>query len=262
MNVNNNLDNLLELTPDYVEKAPIFELNNFYRITQNEIRKATEVYARAYSKITLYEKALEDTEDKSLVLKTFFEIAIRYGLKYGFPYAPSEQLEGIAIWIPYEKDKMNMWRVIRSGGFKNSIKLVKIGRDFLDSVKELSQLDKDRIKNMAGKRYLELMSLAVDPEYQRKGIASKLLKAMFEKTDSYGYTTYVSADIDNVDFYKKHGFKVIKEINVKIKDFDLPNYEMVRNPNNTIYMDLSKSKNYYKMNSPLDNYSDLIIQEY
>ncbi len=152
----------------------------------------------------------------------------------GFPYAPSEKLEGIAIWIPYEKADMNTWRVIRSGGFKNSFKLVKIGRDFLASVKGLSQLDKDRVKNMAGKRYLDLMSLAVDPEYQKKGIASKLLKAMFEKTDNCGYSTYVNADIDNVDFYKKHGFKVIKEINIKIKDFDLTNYEMVRNPNDTI----------------------------
>ncbi len=62
-----------------------FELNNFYRLTNNDIKNATEVYARAYSKITLYEKALEDVEEKFLVLKTFFEVAIRYGLKYGFP---------------------------------------------------------------------------------------------------------------------------------------------------------------------------------
>ncbi len=212
--MNNNLDHLYKLTPD-------------------DIKKASEVYARAYSKITLYEKALEGIEDKSLVLKTFFEIAIRYGLKYGFAYAPSEQLEGISIWIPYEKADMTTWRLIRSGGFKNSLKLVKIGRDFLTSVKGLSQLDKDRAKNMVGKRYLDLMSLAVDPEYQRKGIASQLLNAMFERTDSCGYYTYVSADIDNVDFYKKLGFKVIKEITIKINDYDLLNYEMVRNPNNT-----------------------------
>jgi len=230
----NNLDNNSKLTPDYVENAIMFELDNFYRLTDNDIKKATEVYARAYSKITLYEKALEDVEDKSQVLKTFFEIAIRYGLKYGFPYAPSEQLEGISIWIPYQKADMTMWRLIRSGGFKNSFKLVKIGRDFLASVKGLSQLDKDRAKNMVGKQYLDLMSLAVDPEYQRKGIASKLLKAMFEKTDSCVYSTYVNADIDNVDFYKKYGFKVIKEIKIKIKDYDLPNYEMVRNPTNSI----------------------------
>jgi ribosomal protein S18 acetylase RimI-like enzyme len=212
----------------------MFELTNFYRLTHNDIKKATEVYARAYSKITLYEKALEKVEDKFIVLKTFFEVAIRYGLKYGFPYAPSEHLEGISIWLPYEKADMTMWRLIRSGGFKNSLKLVKIGRDFLTSVKGLSQLDKDRAKNMAGKQYLDLMSLAVDPQYQRKGIASKLLKAMFEKTDSCGYYTYVSADIDNVDFYKKHGFKVIKEITIKINDYDLPNWEMVRAPNHTI----------------------------
>ena len=232
MNMNNELNNHFKLPPNYFEKATMFELNNLYRLTNNDIRKASEVYARAYSKITLYDEALKDVEDKSLALKLFFEIPIRYGIKYGFPYAPSEQLEGISIWIPYEKAEMSMWRVIRSGGFKSSFKLVKIGRKFLASMKGFSQLDNDRHKNMAGKRYLHLMSLAVDPEYQRKGIASKLLKAMFEKTDRCGYSTYVSADPDSVNFYKKHGFKVIKEINIKIKNYDLLNWEMVRNPNN------------------------------
>ena len=207
-----------------------FELNNLYRLSNKDIEKATEVYARAYSEITLYQKGLEDVEDKSLVLKLFFEIPIRFGIKYGYTYAPSDQLEGISIWIPHEKANMTMWRMIRSGGFKNMFKLVKNGRKFLASMKGFSQLDEDRHKSMAGKQYLHLMSLAVDPEYQRKGIASKLLKALFEKTDSCGYITYVSADIDNVDFYKKHGFQVIKELNIKIKDYDLPNWEMVRYP--------------------------------
>lgn len=209
-----------------------FELNNFYRLTNNDIKTASEVYARAYSKITLYEKALEDIEDKTLVLKTFFEIPIRFGIKYGFAYAPTEQLEGISIWIPCEKADMTMWRMIRSGGFKNIFKLAKIGRKFLASLQELSQLDKDRHKNMVEKRYLHLMSIAVDPEYQRKGVGSKLLNAMFEKTDICEYYVYVSADIDNVDFYKNHGFKTIKELNVKVNNYDLPNWEMVRNPNN------------------------------
>jgi len=208
----------------------MFELENLYRLTNNDLEKATEVYARAYSKITLYEKALQNVEEKSQVLKTFFEIPIRFGIKYGFTYAPSEKLEGISIWIPNEKAKMTMWKMMRSGSFKSSLKLVKIGRDFLTSVRDLSQLDKDRHEVMIGKKYLHLMSLAVDPEYQRKGIASKLIKTMFEKTDTYAYSTYVSADTDSVDFYKKHGYKVIKEMIVRINDYDLTNYEMIRNP--------------------------------
>lgn len=108
--------------------------------------------------------------------------------------------------------------MIRAGGFKSSFKLVKIGRKFFASVKGLSWLDEDRRKNMAGKRYLYLMSLAVDPEYQRKGIANNLLKAMFEKTDSCGYYTYVSADLDNVNFYKKHGdLKSSRKLTLKLK---------------------------------------------
>lgn len=207
-----------------------FALDSFYRLINKEVEKASEVYARAYSQITLYKKALEDVENKFQLLKSFFEIEIRFGIKYGYSYAPSELLEGISVWIPHEKDDMTMWRIIRSGGFKSILKLAKNGRKFLDSIKNFSQLDKERNLHMSGKRYLHLMSLAVDPIYQRKGISSKLLKAMFEKTDFYGYITYVAADIDSVDFYKKNGFEVINEINIKIKDYDLSNFEMVRKP--------------------------------
>lgn len=44
----------------------------------------------------------------------------------------------------------------------------------------------------------------IERKLVRKGIASKLLKAIFKKIDNSGYYMYVSADIDNVDFYKKH----------------------------------------------------------
>ena len=211
----------------------MFELSGYYRLTDKDIKIASEVYARAYSKTTLYAKALENTKESFLFLNKYFEIAIRYGLKYGFAYAPSKQLEGISIWLPHEKADMTMWRIIRSGGLTNTIKLMKIDRSFFASMEGFKQLDKDRARNMAGKQYLDLMCLAVDPEYQRKGFAGRLLKAMFEKTDSYGFSTYVNADIDSVDFYKKNGFVIIREIHIKIRDFDLPNYEMVRHPDNT-----------------------------
>lgn len=234
MNANLNSGGLIEPPIAPIKKNTMFKLDNFYRIIIDDIEKATHIYAKAYSEIMLYETALEGVEDKILLLKSFFEIPIRFGIKYGFPYAPSEQLEGIAIWIPHEKAKLSMWRLIRSGGFKTSLKLFKNAKNFLTSLKGMSQLDEDRQKNMAGKRYLYLMNLAVDPNHQRKGIASRLLKAMFEKTDEHGYYMYVSADLDNVDFYKKYGFEIIKKINVEINGQDLPNWEMVRSPNESI----------------------------
>jgi GNAT superfamily N-acetyltransferase len=211
----------------------MFNLNNFYRLTKDDIKKAAEVCARSYAEITLYKKATEGIKDRYRVLQVFFEVAIRYGIKYGFPYASSEKLEGISIWLPYEKADMTTWRIIRSGGFINIQKLVRIGREFITSMKGMSQLDKDRRENMAGKQYLDLMSLAVDPEHQRKGIGGRLVQAMFEKADASGCSIYVNADIDSVDFYKKHGFKTIKELSIKINNYDLLNFEMVREPKYT-----------------------------
>ena len=39
--MNNKLNNLSKLTPDYVEEATMFELNNFYRLTNGDMLELT-----------------------------------------------------------------------------------------------------------------------------------------------------------------------------------------------------------------------------
>ncbi len=215
----------------------MFTLNNFYRLTKSDIKKASEVLARAFVKLSLYKIALEEVEDKSQVMQLFFEVAVRYSIRYGFPYASSHQLEGIALWLPPKYDNITAGRMIRSGGLGCMLKLARSGRSFLATLGSggLDQIDKDRHENMAGRLYLDLMTLGVDPEVQKKGVGSKLVNAMLDKTKSCGYSMYVTADCDNVDFYKKLGFTVIKEIHVSVKNQDLPMWEMSRHPYNTPY---------------------------
>ena len=208
----------------------MFTLDQFHRLNSGDIEKAKNVYARSYLTTTLYQKSLENVEDKISLLESFFEVAIRFGMKYGYAYAPTEKLEGIAIWIPGEKAKMNMWRILRSGGFLTIGKLMKSGKDILNSMKGMSRLDEDRHKHMEGKQYLHLMNLAVDPDRQQSGVGSKLLGAMFVNTDLHGYSRYVSADIDNVHFYEKQGFRTIQKLTIAVNGADLPNWEMVRSP--------------------------------
>lgn len=53
--------------------------------------------------------------------------------------------------------------------------------------------------------------LLVDPEYQGRGIASTLLKTLLKEYASFLYVNIVPDEKKNVEFYLKHGFKVMKE---------------------------------------------------
>ena len=50
----------------------------------------------------------------------FFGSPVTYCLKYGEAYATSENLEGIAAWLPGDFADMSMWRMIRSGAISRA----------------------------------------------------------------------------------------------------------------------------------------------
>jgi GNAT superfamily N-acetyltransferase len=58
-----------------------------------------------------------------------------------------------------------------------------------------------------------VLILGVHPSHQGKGLGGRLLKQIFEKADSDGVPVYLeSSNPKNLDFYRKNGFEVLKEI--------------------------------------------------
>lgn len=54
--------------------------------------------------------------------------------------------------------------------------------------------------------------LAVRPEYQRKGLGSKLLEPVLEQVDKEQKSTYIEASKKGLGLYLKHGWKEIDEL--------------------------------------------------
>ncbi|KAI5303952.1 hypothetical protein KEM55_000288, partial [Ascosphaera atra] len=65
--------------------------------------------------------------------------------------------------------------------------------------------------------YYFCQTVAVLPGQQGKGIGKMLLKAVMDRADQEGFHCYLESTryTPNVEIYKKHGFKVIKEITCK-----------------------------------------------
>ena len=51
----------------------------------------------------------------------------------------------------------------------------------------------------------------VHPNYQRKGIASKMMEYIKEKYKNYLYIEVMPEDQSNIPFYEKHGFSVMEK---------------------------------------------------
>ena len=95
-------------------------------------------------------------------------------------------------------------------------------------------------------RYLELMhkrvapfphwylwNTGVDPQFQGKGYASKLLRAMFARIDKEGIPCYLETQREaNLTLYQHYGFKVVEQFIAPETEFT--NWSMLRDsPNKT-----------------------------
>lgn len=202
------------------------DLDNLYKLTKKDVKRASEVLAKAFSDDPVWKTFMEDDPNRDTKLPLIFETPVRYALKYGEVYASSQNLEGIAAWLPHDKAKMTPWRILRSGSFRSAIKIgSKLARK-MDSV--FSVLDEDREENLQAP-YFYLSVIGVGPKFQGQGYGGQLIRKLLRQADEAGYPIYLETETENnVLMYEKFGFKVVKKI--ELPNLKLPMWEMIRYP--------------------------------
>jgi ribosomal protein S18 acetylase RimI-like enzyme len=199
------------------------KLDNLYRLQKKDIHRAAVMLADAFQYDPVWNAVFGDA---AMAQRAYaFETPLRYGLKYGQVYAPSEALEGIAAWVPGALADMTFWRILRSGALWPGMKIgTRIARK-MQSI--FRPIETDRKENMNGKPYIYLQIIGVAPSFQSQGFASKLLRALIEKSEQTGVSLYLETETQaNVSMYEHFGFTVIKRI--VLPTIDLPMWEMTR----------------------------------
>lgn len=94
------------------------QLNELYLLTKEDIKAASIILSKAFQNdpALIWEIPNESTRLKKLHI--FWEIPLCLGIKYGEIYAPSEKLEGIAMWLPPKNVNISLWKGIKCGGLK------------------------------------------------------------------------------------------------------------------------------------------------
>ena len=198
-----------------------------YRVQKRDIMRVGEILVDAFQNDPVWNKIYEGESDFEKKYRAFFEVPVRYCLKYGEVYAPSEDLEGIVAWVPGKYADMTMWRILLSGAMGAAIRMgsnasKKMGPAFKPVIE-------DRNKYMAGQNFLYLLIVGVATELQGKGFGKRLIGVAIEKSEREGIPLYLETETEeNVNMYKHFGFQLLKKSTLPI--VNLPLWEMVREP--------------------------------
>ena len=185
------------------------DLKNLFRIDKTNINLFSQVAARAYFEADDFSTSSKDPSKQMKYLIKLMNLTLRISQKFGFVYAPTENIEGVAAWLPHDKIKLSNWQYIRYGALSVFFRAGNEGRrDLL----RYSSLVSKKHKQYANFPHMYLYNLAIDPSYQGKGYASRLLKPMFAKLDENNLPCYLESPERNLALYEHFGFEVVEHI--------------------------------------------------
>ena len=151
-----------------------------------------------------------DPEERRVKTPYVNELYLLYEFSNSKTFITSPKLEGIAVWIHSDKrKKRTFWRMLTLGPIWPAMK---IGIKALRKMQALDKYIERKHKELAPFKHWYLAILAVDPQHQGKGYASKLLNEMLSHIDEEGLNCYVETEGEkNVSMYQYFGFEVVDE---------------------------------------------------
>ena len=199
-----------------------------YEIQKKDIPKAGVVLADAFQFDPLWNKIFEGEANLEAKFRACFETPVRFCYKYGEVYATSDNLEGIAAYVPGNHSNMTVWRMLVSGALLSGMRMgASVGRKMAPVFKPL---DSDRKEHMKNREFLYLFIIGVATGHQGRGFGGKMLRHLIKQSEALGMPIYLETETEqNVAMYEKFGFKVLKKSILPV--IDQPMWEMLRDPN-------------------------------
>ena len=177
------------------------------RLSREQIPEAARVLARAFKDDPLQRYVFPDEKESERLSPLHFSTIIRYGDLAGEVWTTEGDIAGVAVFLPPSHREMDE-RKMREAGL-------------LDLASTIGPLPAERFTKLMD--HLEpyhrrdvpvphwyTMVIGVDPSMQGRGVASSLLRVMFESADRANVACYLeTAQPKNVPFYRRHRFEML-----------------------------------------------------
>ena len=199
------------------------------KLEKAHIKPASLMLARVFKDNPINEYAFPNIEERMKKMPYAYQFVLRYNLLYGRVLVTSPQLEGLAVWVHSDNLETSFWGRLVSGAIWPAIRMgFKAG-------KRMDELDKyvnRKHREFVSAKHWYLLLLGVDPQYQGKGNASKLLNGMLKLIDGEGLPSFLETQgSKNVSMYQHFGFNVVDEYTVPNTQVTL--VAMLREPKQT-----------------------------
>ena len=208
-------------------KSNIEEIRKEHGLSKKDIDVFANNLAVSFKGYPLFEYFANDKYDIKK-MKKFWKVSLKTMSDKTFFLADSEDANSLAIFSPYEKGGVSIWKYIKAGGL-GLIPSIGIGM-----VKRMTTFEKFamEIKNKHSKPGCWYLYVFVTmPEFRGKGLGSKIMRPMLEHLDERNQDCYLETLVSlNVEIYKKYGFELKEE--VKVPGTDLTLYAMLRTAKN------------------------------
>ncbi|MGD9381995.1 MAG: GNAT family N-acetyltransferase [Candidatus Thorarchaeota archaeon] len=197
-----------------------------YNVTKRDMEKVIETLVQAFIDDHLLGYFFPEPETRLRFLPKFFNYRVKNGLLYGKVLATSENIEGVVILTQSKYNEFSWLRAIRTGG----IGLYRTtGSEILSRMREVESFVINKRDECISEPHWYLGSLAVHPDYQGKGLASKLVRPVLEMCSSQNKPCVLETQGEGlVEVYKHYGFDVIDSF--ILPTANLPHWVMVKQP--------------------------------
>ena len=194
------------------------DLKTLFKLDKTNINLCHPVAARAYFDADDFSTSSRDPSKQMKYLTKLMNLTFQISVKFGSVYAPTKAIEGVAGWLPHDKIKISNWHYIRHGALSAFLRAGKEGRR---NLLRYSSLVSAKHRQHANFPHMYLFNLAIDPKYQGKGYASRLLKPMFVKLDENNLPCYLESPERNLALYEHFGFEVVEHVSLPENDNDM-----------------------------------------
>jgi GNAT superfamily N-acetyltransferase len=189
--------------------SPLLLSIMLYQIQKSDLEKASSVLSKSFIDYPIFVSILPNEEYRRKKLQYLFHFLVTLGLLNGEVWAPSNDLEGVSIWIDSSSTKASVGRILMHGflpllfhlNIRSICRFIKVG----------IRKQKERKKILNGPYYL-LDVIGVDPQWQGKGFARFMIESKLNEYDKHQYPCYLeTSKRENIAFYQKYGFRLLHE---------------------------------------------------
>ncbi len=182
------------------------------RLPRSQTKDAGRVLARAFHDDPFWCWILPDESRRARVLPWFMGVWARYCNRHGEVYASGDKIEGVAVWLPPGKFPPSQAGTMLAGMILVPLRFGLAKHRLFTKASEY--MDRLHARDVPGPHWF-LATLGVDPPRQSQGLGSALLQPALTQADRDGLPAYLETQSEkNVAFYQRHGFDVVKEIDL------------------------------------------------